>query len=555
MDAIPVSDTKAARRRTGRLTKDERAMRRMEREAEEKLTAALQSLGKRVMANLSDVQTEALPAVILARIDDPNTWLPFRDVLIEFLKDAALAGADLGRRQVEQGVFGVRKAVSASFNVDWDLANTSAAQWAQQHGAMLVSGLAGTTRDRVASEVRYFVENGLPLSELRKRIMNIETGAFSGARAQTIAVTETTRAFAEGNVAAWQQSGVIMAYEWDTANDEITCPICGRLKGMRVPMGQGFGRYGRPPAHPNCRCGLLPVVEVPELADVEQYVQWAEAGQPSQAITSAIMTPAEQARKSILDLRTGFEDQIDALDSAISQYEEQYRQLQEKWQRLPRAEQTAAELADYDETTRLFKLMADSRTERIRLEREMATMHRSLLYVDRPLQMKVRGNAGLVTSERIEEVFRLIPDSVAANNKDLQIVRDTGSRSGGRAFMANGNIHMTAQGKGPQVFAHELGHILEYHDESMLKRSLDFVERRTRGESYQPLRDVTEKTYDSDEKTKPDQFINPYIGKDYGGRASEVLSMGLEYLYTNPAKLAREDPDMFDFIYNTLRGR
>lgn len=293
-------------------------MRRMEREAEDKLTAALQSLGKRIMANLSDVQTEALPAVILARIDDPKTWLPFRDVLIEFLKDAALAGADLGRRQVEQGVFGVRKAVSASFNVDWDLANTSAAQWAQQHGAMLVSGLAGTTRDRVASEVRYFVENGLPLSELRKRIMNIETGAFSGARAQTIAVTETTRAFAEGNVAAWQQSGVIMAYEWDTANDEITCPICGRLKGMRVPMGQGFGRYGRPPAHPNCRCGLLPVVEVPELEGLPQYVQWvgAEAGQAAQGVATTLAKASETFVFDIADdkMRAELEEAAQLID-------------------------------------------------------------------------------------------------------------------------------------------------------------------------------------------------------------------------------------------------
>lgn len=259
-------------------------MRRMERDAEDRLTAALQSLGKRVVANLTDVPTEVLPALLLSRIDDMATWQPFRDVLIEFLKDAALAGASIGRRQVEQDVFGVRKAIATSFNIDWELANLTAAEWAQQHGAMLVSGLSGTTRARVAAEVRAFVENALSLSELRERIMDIETGVFSAARAQTIAVTETTRAFAEGNVAAWQQSGVIQAYEWDTANDEITCPICGRLAGMRVPMGQGFGRYGRPPAHPNCRCGLLPVVEMPELAGLPEYVQvtLTEAGQAAQ---------------------------------------------------------------------------------------------------------------------------------------------------------------------------------------------------------------------------------------------------------------------------------
>jgi hypothetical protein len=36
--------------------------------------------------------------------------------------------------------------------------------------------------------------------------------------------------------------------------------------------------------------------------------------------------------------------------------------------------------------------------------------------------------------------------------------------------------------------------------------------------------------------------------------ATEVVSMGVEYLYADPAKFARDDPEHFRFIVNLLRG-
>ena len=35
---------------------------------------------------------------------------------------------------------------------------------------------------------------------------------------------------------------------------------------------------------------------------------------------------------------------------------------------------------------------------------------------------------------------------------------------------------------------------------------------------------------------------------------SEILSMGLEYFYNDPIKLATKDPGMFVSIYNAVRG-
>jgi len=60
--------------------------------------------------------------------------------------------------------------------------------------------------------------------------------------------------------------------------------------------------------------------------------------------------------------------------------------------------------------------------------------------------------------------------------------------------------------------------------------------------------------YGKDELTRKDKFIDAYMGKDYRGQASEILSMGLQYFYNDPYKLAIKDPEYFNFIYKIVRG-
>jgi len=62
------------------------------------------------------------------------------------------------------------------------------------------------------------------------------------------------------------------------------------------------------------------------------------------------------------------------------------------------------------------------------------------------------------------------------------------------------------------------------------------------------------KNYSADERAWEDDFFSAYAGKDYGEAATEILSMGAEFLYSNPYEFARVDPEYFDFIVNILRG-
>jgi len=94
---------------------------------------------------------------------------------------------------------------------------------------------------------------------------------------------------------------------------------------------------------------------------------------------------------------------------------------------------------------------------------------------------------------------------------------------------------------------HELGHRFERAVPAIKEMEKLFYDRRTKGEALQWLG----RGYGRDEKSRKDDFISPYMGKDYNGTAYELVSMGFEYAYTDPLKLAT-DPDMEAWIYGIL---
>lgn len=94
---------------------------------------------------------------------------------------------------------------------------------------------------------------------------------------------------------------------------------------------------------------------------------------------------------------------------------------------------------------------------------------------------------------------------------------------------------------------HELGHRFEIVVDGILDAEKAFYERRTKGEDLAWLG----APYAKSEKTRRDKFLDPYIGKDYYGRAYEIVSMGFQYAYYDPTKLW-EDEDFAQFIYGIL---
>jgi SPP1 gp7 family putative phage head morphogenesis protein len=81
-------------------------------------------------------------------------------------------------------------------------------------------------------------------------------------RSLTIAITELNRAMSAAAIERYRQAE-IEYMEWSVSDP---CPICAQNAGQVVQMGGTFNSGStQPPAHPNCRCVLLPVI--PEYDD------------------------------------------------------------------------------------------------------------------------------------------------------------------------------------------------------------------------------------------------------------------------------------------------
>lgn len=104
-------------------------------------------------------------------------------------------------------------------------------------------------------------------------------------RAANIARTELATAQNQGRYLHWQQlsdRGVIdpsvTVKEWRTAPEFVSsktdvCPICEPMNGVQAPLWAEFPEVGvvMPPAHPNCRCRAVLIVQ--PIEDVISFVE------------------------------------------------------------------------------------------------------------------------------------------------------------------------------------------------------------------------------------------------------------------------------------------
>jgi hypothetical protein len=163
--------------------------------------------------------------------------------------------ADL-RPQLEamarDAMLGYATEVGVSF--EWGLVAERAAAWAEQYAGELVRGIVDTTRDLLRRKVAEFIRTpGRTVGDLRADL----APHFGEVRAQMIAVTETTRAYAQGTLfyqQALAEAGVKMERVWRTSADEAVCvAICVPLNGKPESVWRDRFPDG-PPAHVNCRC-------------------------------------------------------------------------------------------------------------------------------------------------------------------------------------------------------------------------------------------------------------------------------------------------------------
>lgn len=103
--------------------------------------------------------------------------------------------------------------------------------------------------------------------------LNQELQSVNRSRLRTLARTEVINSHSEATLDRYESAGVdvVSHSEWATADDDRVCPICRPLEGREFTVdemrdgsfelpGVSFEIQLRPPAHPNCRCTIMPVI-------------------------------------------------------------------------------------------------------------------------------------------------------------------------------------------------------------------------------------------------------------------------------------------------------
>lgn len=117
---------------------------------------------------------------------------------------------------------------------------------------------------------------------------------------------------------------------------------------------------------------------------------------------------------------------------------------------------------------------------------------------------------------------------------------------------------------------HEMSHWLEGNDPIISNRLREHLRKRISGETVYDIRSQQEVIF-------PDKFISSYMGKIYpkvkgnipwstflndikthniladSFGATELLSVGIEWFYTDPGRFASYDPETFDLIFGLIK--
>lgn len=220
------------------------------------IAAELRSQAADVMSGNEDKLDADASSVDLGRLTGAPARIGYATSSArDALRQALIEGADLGVKTADKQFKGI------GFGFDYTLVNQDARKWADTYSYELVRGIDETTQAHLRQSIRQWIDNGLPLRSLKRELVPI----FGRDRAELIASTEVTRAYAEGNRIAYAASGVVEEIIWRTSTDERVCPVCGPLADKKAPLRSGFDgvKGGFPPAHPRCRCWIAPYISVP----------------------------------------------------------------------------------------------------------------------------------------------------------------------------------------------------------------------------------------------------------------------------------------------------
>jgi hypothetical protein len=410
--------------------------------------------------------------------------------------------------------------------------------------------------------------------------------------AMRLAVTELHHAFHEGALQSYRATPSYEGVYWRLSNSHPKPDICDTYA---THGGNGFWKEGDEPSkpHPWCRCTV-----VPRLEDTDQFVrrlrQWADNPQSQPDIEAWYNGLPRQflRRPGRLDrtVQVSIPGLLEQQRPSVPKY------VQDALDRMARGTST---LADVLEVGRILRQEVDRRISDIKSRVEAILQQKNKLAAeiykanrrrDQEAVQKLMAEFDRLSTEfkaelgklqNAAEIVRDVLDPVRRMNDDTEIAvlvvsdeeavqrikgqlrylpKDWVDAFRGRQIFAKMSTERSYYQRGgmaetislrssasPSVTLHELTHRCEAWVPKLLQMEQAFYEYRTAGEPLKWLGPG----YDPTEVTRFDRFTEPYMGKDYGGRAYELMSMGLEMVFYGLYEPER-DPEYVAWVLGVL---
>lgn len=570
----------------------DRARRRMEERWGQRFASFFQKSGVEVANLFERTRTPAMVDGYLSRVFDPEIRRLYR-ALIEDVGSTFLADVDsFVRKKAEP------------YDVVGPYEIPEFADWIQKTTAKKVTYVSDTTKEAIRSTIRKGIDEGRSIYDIMIQLKNAH--AFSKARGFTIARTEVISA---SNAAV--HFGVKRRYNvkgmtkrWLATGDRRTRPTHQKANGQEQKFDEPFQVGGSQLMFPGdgslgaaakeiiqCRCvalydagplAPLPVKppRVPRVPKVPTTIL-----KPPKPLKPP-KTPESMKPKPLKPSDPDYIEKVGQkwVDDVLNDVE--MEKLHHAW---AVAQEEAAELR-----IRFVHASSLTRNDLMALWRKsqdaanaardkfLEYYYRRHLFAESQLDSKLVLHpdfnmtddewAALQKAHRhwerivgnIKELRDQLLDVTTGETTDIVSLISVRKTEDGRAwasgkFGKGGTATIAVTGKtAPEVIVHELTHLTENSVPGLKKALTEFHRKRTAGQELERLRDVTgNKGYSPKEKTRKDNYLEPYFGKEYSwdGKHTpgELATMTMQWLYADPYKILRVDPELCKVLMGALR--
>lgn len=458
------------------------------------------------------------------------------------------------------------------------------------YSTVMIASMADTARSRLLPLVQQTATGLLtPIEAMARLGRTLDRGAFRSValRAEAIIRTEVGRSYSVATQVAQEQAvaaGAPLRKRWLAAGDARTRPSHRSANGQTVAIDKPFRvggarlMYPRDPRGParetvQCRCVVVSVLAAAPTAAPAAVKPLAPRARP---VKPTPKTWLDRVRAAVPDAGVKTEsaairvgrlvlEEIDRRDTReLEPLRRQLAGIRHRHQQ--DADLLMSEQVRAVDRPALYLRLAETRRDMDGLERRMSDAR---VQINRSVAAELR-LVGLEATVNLDPGLHMRPDlsqkamtTVGAasklfphdwvahgNTRGVLYVNASGNR-GSYTHGAERAYLILGFSSGEETAIHELAHRYAHVLPDIASIEAAFYLRRTQGEVSGALG----AGIPPEEVGRKDKFVHPYIGRDYGSGAYEVVSMGYEILFAHRYKeLARKDDEYDALLWGIFAG-